>query len=65
MGWHLHRAICVYDGYRFKFKNIDDRIRNINVLMIDKKGRMWIGTNDNGVACYDTLETTESYILLY
>jgi energy-coupling factor transport system substrate-specific component len=49
-----YTGLYVYDGYRFKLKNIDDRIRNINVLMIDKKGRMWIGTNDNGVACYDT-----------
>ena len=54
-----YTGLYVYDGYRFKLKDIDERIRNVNVLLVDSKGRMWIGTNDNGVACYDT-ETGET-----
>ncbi len=42
-----------YDGYKFTFVNLDDRIRNVMVLEVDSKGYMWIGTNDNGLARYD------------
>ena len=53
-----YTGLYVYDGYRFRLKNIDDRIRNITVLMVDSMDRMWIGTNDSGLACYD-VETKE------
>jgi energy-coupling factor transport system substrate-specific component len=42
-----------YDGFKFKLINLDDRIKNVMVLKVDSKGYMWIGTNDNGLACYD------------
>ena len=42
-----------YDGISFKKMDIDSRINNVMVLASDKKGRLWIGTNDSGVACYD------------
>lgn len=42
-----------FDGITFEEGKIDDRIRNVMVLYQDTKGRLWIGTNDNGVGCYD------------
>ena len=42
-----------YDGYRFRSFAIDERIKNVMVLFVDSKGRLWIGTNDSGVGCYD------------
>ncbi len=42
-----------YNGTRFEQVNIDERITNALALYTDRKGRLWIGTNDSGVACYD------------
>ncbi len=42
-----------YDGYRFERADLDDRILNCMTLFVDKKGRLWVGTNDSGVGCYD------------
>ncbi|MCR5097560.1 MAG: response regulator [Lachnospiraceae bacterium] len=42
-----------YDGYRFEKFDIDDRICNVMRLFCDSRGRLWIGTNDSGLACYD------------
>ena len=42
-----------FDGYRFRSFALDERIKNVMVLFVDSKGRLWIGTNDSGVACYD------------
>ncbi|MBR1629324.1 MAG: response regulator, partial [Lachnospiraceae bacterium] len=43
-----------YDGHRFERADLDDRISNVMTLFSDSKGRLWIGTNDSGIACYDT-----------
>ncbi len=42
-----------FDGYRFKAVRIDERIKNVMTLFVDSQGKLWIGTNDTGVACYD------------
>ena len=42
-----------YDGYRFEKSNLDDRICNVMSLFVDSSGRLWIGTNDSGLCCYD------------
>ncbi len=42
-----------FDGYRFKATNLDERIKNVMVLFVDSSGKLWIGTNDSGVGCYD------------
>ena len=48
--------ICTYAGlYRYNgrdFRWIDDydSVRNVNCLYVDAEGRLWIGTNDNGLA---------------
>ena len=48
-----YSGLYVYDGYKFKMANLDSRIKNVMALFKDSKGRLWIGTNDSGVGCYD------------
>ncbi|MCR5101430.1 MAG: response regulator [Butyrivibrio sp.] len=47
-----------YDGVNFENVNVDNRICSVTKLFSDSKGRLWIGTNDSGVACYN-LETED------
>ncbi|MBR5376446.1 MAG: hypothetical protein IK139_04130, partial [Lachnospiraceae bacterium] len=42
-----------YNGSSFEKADIDPRISNAISLFTDRKGRLWIGTNDSGVACFD------------
>lgn len=42
-----------YDGTVFEQMSLDENITNATTLHTDRKGRLWIGTNDSGVACYD------------
>nr|MCR5755049.1 hypothetical protein [Acetatifactor sp.] len=43
-----------YDGVRFEKTSLDDRISSVTALFADSLGRLWIGTNDNGLCCYRT-----------
>ncbi|MBR6186381.1 MAG: HD domain-containing protein [Clostridia bacterium] len=38
-----------YNGREFKAMNYDS-VRNVNCLFADDEGRLWIGTNDNGLS---------------
>ncbi|MCR5010722.1 MAG: hypothetical protein K6A72_00065 [Lachnospiraceae bacterium] len=42
-----------YDGVKFEEVQLHDSVRNVKSLYVDYKERMWIGTNDSGVVCYD------------
>lgn len=39
-----------YNGTEFKWMSNYDTVRNVNCLFMDEEGRLWIGTNDNGLA---------------
>ncbi len=39
-----------YNGSEFRWMNEYDSVRNVNCLYVDEEGRLWIGTNDNGVS---------------
>lgn len=39
-----------YNGREFRHMAEFTDVRNVNCLYVDKEGRLWIGTNDNGVA---------------
>lgn len=39
-----------YNGSEFVHMDGLDDIRNVNCLYVDNEGRLWVGTNDNGVA---------------
>lgn len=39
-----------YNGQEFEWMNDYNTVRNVNCLFTDDEGRLWIGTNDNGLA---------------
>ena len=42
-----------YDGMKFERIYPDERINTVMQLYVDSRNRLWIGTNESGVACYD------------
>ena len=56
-----HNGLVRYDGYDFrsyqrvKNKNSQELIiRSVHALLLDTKGKMWIGTDSDGLFTYDT-----------
>ena len=39
-----------YNGREFTWMNDYESVRNVNCLYVDEEGRLWIGTNDNGLS---------------
>ena len=39
-----------YNGREFRWVDNFDSVRNVNCLYVDEEGRLWIGTNDNGLS---------------
>ena len=39
-----------YNGSAFRWMDEYESVRNVNCLYVDEEGRLWIGTNDNGVS---------------
>ncbi len=39
-----------YNGTDFRWIDSYDSVRNVNCLYVDAEGRLWIGTNDNGLS---------------
>lgn len=39
-----------YNGKDFLWMDGYDSVRNVNCLYVDEEGRLWIGTNDNGLS---------------
>ena len=39
-----------YNGREFRWMDGYESVRNVNVLYVDEEGRLWIGTNDNGLS---------------
>ncbi len=39
-----------YNGSEFHWMNNFDSVKNVNCLYVDPEGRLWIGTNDNGLS---------------
>ena len=38
-----------YNGREFRWVDNFESVRNVNCLYVDEEGRLWIGTNDNGL----------------
>lgn len=49
-----------YNGSDFQYMNSFDTIKNANDLYIDEEGRLWIGTNDDGLSLYINNEITNT-----
>jgi energy-coupling factor transport system substrate-specific component len=39
-----------YNGREFRWVDQYDSVKNVNCLYVDEEGRLWIGTNDNGLS---------------
>ncbi len=39
-----------YNGREFRWMDSYESVRNVNCLYVDEEGRLWIGTNDNGLS---------------
>ena len=39
-----------FNGREFRWVDNYESVRNVNCLYVDEEGRMWIGTNDNGLS---------------
>ena len=39
-----------YNGREFRWVDSFPSVRNVNCLYVDEEGRLWIGTNDNGLS---------------
>ena len=39
-----------YNGREFRQMDFGGKIRNVNCLFVDMEGRLWVGTNDSGLA---------------
>ena len=39
-----------YNGREFRWMDSFDSIRNVNCLYVDEQGRLWVGSNDNGLS---------------
>lgn len=39
-----------YNGREFRWIDNYESVKNVNCLYVDEEGRLWIGTNDNGVS---------------
>ena len=48
-----YSGLYMYDGVKFEETDLHESIRTVKELTVDSKGRLWIGTNDSGVVCYD------------
>ncbi|WP_295153807.1 HD domain-containing phosphohydrolase [uncultured Ruminococcus sp.] len=46
-----YSGLIRYDGTNFERQDSSGGITNVNALFEDSKGRLWVGTNDNGVVC--------------
>ncbi len=50
-----------YDGSSFARFSLDEKMNSVMQLYTDSKKRLWIGTNDSGIACYDPKDGTVAW----
>ena len=49
-----YSGLYMYDGVRFEEAELHDSIHSVKELFADSKGRLWIGTTESGIFCYDS-----------
>ncbi|MBR4706570.1 MAG: hybrid sensor histidine kinase/response regulator, partial [Pseudobutyrivibrio sp.] len=53
-----YSGVLKYDGTGFERINAEDGLTSGRCFFEDSKGRIWVGTNDNGIVCLDNLTQT-------
>ncbi len=53
-----YSGVLKYDGAGFERINAEDGLTSGRCFFEDSKGRIWVGTNDNGIVCLDNLKQT-------
>ena len=56
-----YRGLTRYDGVRFENFDTVEAVPSAIALFVDSKDRLWIGTNDSGLACYENESCDTSY----
>ena len=60
-----YSGITRYDGNRFEKLDASEGYTNGRAIYEDSQGRIWVGTNDNGVVVTDTINNNEVTHLTY
>lgn len=47
-----YAGLFKYDGTKFKLFQDVPSVKNVNCLYVDEEGRLWVGTNDDGVTIF-------------
>lgn len=47
-----YAGLFKYDGIKFKLFSDVPSVKNVNCLYVDEEGRLWIGTNDDGITIF-------------
>lgn len=47
-----YAGLYKYDGTKFKLFQDVPSVKNVNCLYVDEEGRLWIGTNDDGITIF-------------
>ena len=47
-----YAGLFKYDGTKFKLFNDVPSVKNVNCLYVDEEGRLWAGTNDDGITIF-------------
>ena len=47
-----YAGLFKYDGTKFKIFNDVPSVKNVNCLYVDEEGRLWAGTNDDGITIF-------------
>ncbi len=56
-----YSGLYKYDGVTFEEIALDDRIKTVMTLVLDSQERLWIGTNESGACCYDTVTGEKTF----
>lgn len=48
-------GLFCFDGNKFNKVNVSSRLTSVTCLFSDDKNQLWIGTSENGVACYNLI----------
>lgn len=47
-----YAGLFKYDGSKFSYFKDVSSVKNVNCLYVDEEGRLWVGTNDDGVTIF-------------